>query len=310
MATKFFNLNFPKYNIYEWLIVVAVSILVIYIVFFIGFIFVTAFPIFQKEGIGFIINGTWNYDTGEYGILMFIAGTFAITGLTMIFACPISIMVAIFLGQYAPAYVRSILRPLIELLVGIPSVVYGLFGFYFLSGIFARSIYPPIDQYLGFIPLFNYLVPGNGETVLLASIVLTVMVMPTIIVLSQDAIISVPKEHIEASLSLGATKWETIKKIVLPGAMSGIMAGILFGTMRAMGETMAVIMLTGNSPHIPGSILDMCYAMTSKIVNDSGENMGFPESQHALFGIAAVLFIIEIGLVLISRSIVRKKKWF
>jgi phosphate transport system permease protein len=277
-------------------LVVGATILLI-----VSFIFWTATPIFQKEGLSFITGMEWSYSDGRYGILIFIANTLILTMATMLMAIPLSILTAIYLGEFAPVWLKGILRPMIELLVGIPSVVYGIFGLFILSDIYALYVDPLISSTLGFIPVFHDPNPGRSMGVLLASSVLAIMVLPTITVLSEEAIRSVPREYKEASYALGATRWDTILKTILPVAFPGMLTAIVLGMMRAMGETMAVVMLLGNSPKIPSSIMDTGYAMTSKILNDIGYYIAVDEARSALFGIAAVLFIIEAFFVYIIR---------
>ncbi len=271
--------------------------------FFIAFIFKTALPVFESEGLGFITGTKWSYTDQVYGIRIFIIGTLVMTAVTLLLAVPVSIFTAIFLSEFAPVRVAGIMRPTIELLVGIPSVVYGIFGLFVLENIFQDTIDPFLSGTLGFIPIFHDPSPNSGTGVLLASTILAVMVLPTIIALSEDAMRAVPNEYKEASFALGATHWETIRKVVLPTASGGILAATILGMMRAMGETMAIVMLLGNSAHIPSSVLDTGYAMTSKILNDIGYYCAMDEPRSALFGIAAVLFAMEILFVAAARKI-------
>jgi len=274
----------------------AVGMALIVIAIF-GFIAWTAAPVLAQQGFGFITGTVWDYETHQYGILVFLAGTFILTAVTMLLAVPTGIMTAIFLAEWAPASVERVLRPAIELLVGIPSVVYGIFGFFVLDTYFGSYLYPVIGSAVGWIPIFQVTQKGQGLSILLAATVLTIMVLPTIVALSQEAIRSVPKEQREASLALGATRWETIHHVVLPAALSGIVTSVVLAMMRAVGETMAVVMVIGNSPHIPSSILDTGYTMTSKILNDIGYYLVEPEPRSALFAVALVLFVIEFGMV-------------
>ncbi|SDF94412.1 phosphate ABC transporter membrane protein 1, PhoT family [Methanolobus vulcani] len=272
--------------------------------YFIGYIFYTAYPIFVNQGLVNFITGTkWSYSQGIYGIRIFIIGTLIITALSLIISLPVSIFTAIFLSEYASPKIASLVRPFVELLVGIPSVVYGILGLYVFGNILRDYIIPFFSSNFGYIFLFRSLSDGSGIGVLLASIVLAIMIMPTITTISEDSIRSVAREHREASYSLGATQWETIRYVVLPAAFNGITAAIVLGIMRAMGETMAVVMLLGNTPIIPGSLFDTGYAMTSKILNDIGNYVSMDEPKSALFGIAAVLFAIEIVFVGISRKL-------
>jgi phosphate transport system permease protein len=272
------------------------------VIFIIGFVFYTAAPVLGKEGFGFVTGSTWSYDH-EYGIAIFLVGTLILTAVTLVIAVPLGIFTAIFLAEWAPAWIERIVRPLIELLVGIPSVVYGIFGFFVLENIFQYYINPFIDGTLGFIPIFRNTTPQTGLGFLLASTVLSIMILPTIVALSEEAMRSVPQEYREASFALGATKWETIKKVVVPTAITGISTGIILALLRAMGETMAVVMLIGGNDNMPESILGTGSAMTSKILNDIGFHCMYPTHLSALFAIAAVLFLLEMSFVAVVRYV-------
>jgi phosphate transport system permease protein len=225
-------------------------------IFFIAFIFKTALPVFESEGLGFITGTKWSYTEQVYGIRIFIIGTLVMTAVTLALAVPVSVFTAIFLSEFAPVRVAGIMRPMVELLVGIPSVVYGIFGLFVLEDIFQDKIDPFLSGTLGlFIPFFSDPSPNSGTGVLLASTILAVMILPTIIALSEDAMRAVPFEYKEASFALGATHWETIRKVVLPTASGGILAATVLGMMRAMGETMAIVGTARKSRHrlwIPG----------------------------------------------------------
>ena len=274
------------------------------IVFMVGYIFYEAAPVLMKEGIGFVINTEWNYETGQFGILIFIVNTVLVTLVTMLIAVPLGLFTAIFLSEFSPKWLAQALRPMIELLMGIPSVVYGIFGLFVLGNFFETTVNPIIDSTLGFIPIFDNVTP-TGSSILLASFVLAVMVLPTMTVLSEEAIRSVPQGLREGSYALGTTRWETTKKLLIPIASKGITTAIILSMMRAMGETMAIVMLTGSVAKIPTSVLDMGMVMTTKLVNDIGYYMAFDEARSALFGIAAVLFIMEIMLIAAVKTISR-----
>jgi phosphate transport system permease protein len=199
--------------------------------------------------------------------------------------------------------VEKILRPLVELLVGIPSVVYGLFGFLFLRYVFMNTIDPWIGNNLGFIPIFRNLDIAGGAHILLAAVILSIMVLPTIVALSMDAMRAIPWDYREASFALGATRWETVRKVVIPAALSGIIASIILAMMRAMGETMAVVMVAGNFAEIPPTILSPVYPLTAKLLNDATDWIGLPMPQSALLGIASVLFVVEILFVALAHAI-------
>ena len=292
-------------SISEYILASCTILIALVTIFFVGFIFYVALPAFQSQGLYFFYGDVWNYTDKIFGIRNFIAGTIAMTAVTMVIAFPISLFTAIFLAEYAPKMFVTVLRPMIELLVGIPSVVYGIFGLFVLEDVFEHVINPFLDMHLGFIPLFvNH--ANDGQGVLLASTVLAIMILPTIITITEDSLRSISYDYKEASFALGANHWQTIKKVVLPAAFKGIMLGAVLGMMRAMGETMAIVMLLGSIPQIPGSIMDVGYAMTSKILNDIGYYLIEDAARSALFAIAATLFLMEIIVVAISRIIGRR----
>jgi phosphate transport system permease protein len=270
-----------------------------------GFIFATALPVFLHEGTGFLTGTVWDYATNEYGILKFITGTMVVTAVSMCMAVPLSLFTAVFLSEWAPARIDRVVTSVIELLVGIPSVVYGIFGFFVLNNLVRDYVKPFFNATLGVIPVFHASNLGNGLGIFLAASVLAVMILPTVTSLTREALRSVPGELREGSLSLGATRWETVRMIVIPAAMSGIITSIILGLMRAMGETMAVVMVIGNVAIVPGSIFDYAYPMTSKIINDIGYHLTEDLPKSALFGIGAVLFLLEFVMVAIIRVAAR-----
>jgi phosphate ABC transporter permease protein PstC len=219
-------------------IVAAFSIFIIFFIFF--FLFQEAFPAFQT--MGWDIFGTnWNVAKGQYGIGAAVFGTLIVTAGAMIIAIPLGIMGAIFLSELAPLKMRVLLKPLIELLAGIPSIVYGFIGITLLVG------------YLQ--PSFDML---SGYSLLTGSLILGVMALPIIVSMSDDAMKAVPRQLKEASLAVGATKWQTIKKVTIPTSISGISAAVILGIGRAVGETMAVSLVLGNMMKIPIPPWDSC----------------------------------------------------
>jgi phosphate transport system permease protein len=254
--------------------IAAVTALLVFVI--IGFLLYAAAPVLTTSGIGFITGSVWNYDSHQYGILIFLVDSILLTALTLVIAVPFGILTAMYLAEWAPVWMERILRPLVELLVGIPSVVYGFFGLLILSNVFTD------------LSLASYHVG-----LLLTAIVLAIMVIPTIVALSQDAMRGVPDEYRDASIALGATRWETVRSVVIPAAFPGIVTSVVLAMMRAMGETMAVVMLLGNNPKIPASLFDQGYTMTAKILNDILYYVSFPEPRAALFGIAVVIFLME-----------------
>ncbi|MCK4311055.1 MAG: phosphate ABC transporter permease subunit PstC [Methanomicrobia archaeon] len=255
------------------------------------FLFKEGLPILKKEGLGFILGKVWNPGKEIYGALTFIVGSLSVTFLALFIAVPLGVSCALFLAEIAPKRAESLFRPVIELLAGIPSVVYGMFGLI----VIVRFIKVSFD------------VP-TGETVLAGGIVLAIMILPIIISISEDAIKSVPRIYKEGSFALGATHWQTMRRVILPTASSGITASIILAMGRAIGETMAVVLILGNVEMIPKSILNPAEALTSVILLEMGEASVGSSHYQALFAIGIILFIIVMILNIISVKIgVRKK---
>ncbi len=282
------NKRLGEYLVEKGLFITAIfSIIVILLI--IAFVFREGFPIFQDYGfLNFIFGMDWAPSDGQYGVFTMIIGSLCITALALIMAVPISLLCAIFMAEIAPSTMRKILKPVIETLAGIPSVVYGFFGLIIL------------------VPLIRIQFGGTGFSMLTASIILTVMILPTIISVSEDALRSIPLEYKEASLALGATQWQTIKNVIFPAALPGIITAIILGMGRAVGETLAVIMVAGNVTQIPHSVLDPVRALTSNIALEMGYATGL--HYNALFGTAVVLFIMIMVLLVIANYYHYKKK--
>jgi phosphate transport system permease protein len=242
------------------------------------FIFREGLPTFDHINFFDFLFGTeWRPGRDQFGILPMIIGSVAVTIGSMLMAVPLGIACAILLAEVAPEHIRRIIRPAVELLVGIPSVVYGLVGMTLLV--------PAIRE-----------IHGSGFSVLAASIVLMAMVLPTVISISEDSIRAVPREYRDGSLALGSTQWQTIWHVLVPAARSGITASIILGMGRAIGETMAMIMVIGNSVMIPTSIFDQARTLTGNIAVEIMYATGIHE--NALFATGIVLFV----LILIINS--------
>jgi len=244
-------------------------------------LFSQGLPILKYVNISDFLFGThWypTHDNPEFGILPMIYGSLLITAGALIFAAPLSILSALFIAELAPFWLKETIKPVVELLAGIPSVVYGLFG--------ALLIAPFIQK------LFN--IP-TGLTAFSAALILGIMVLPTVTSIVEDSLTSIPKEYREAALAVGATKWETMTKITLPAAASGISTALILGIGRAIGETMAVLMVAGGSPQLVLSFLKPTRAMTSTIAAEMAETVIGSDHYHALFGIAIVLFVMTLG---------------
>jgi len=270
---------------------------VVVVTFILLFLLRDGYPIFGVVGIiPFLFGMTWAPTAVEplYGIFPLIVGTLLVTIGAMVFSVPLSIGCAIYISELASPRVKQILKPAIELLAGIPSVVYGFFGLIVLTS-FIRVTFD--------IP--------TGETWLAASVLLGVMALPTIISVSEDAISSVPHEYKEGSLAIGATRWQTISQVLVPAALSGIAAAVILGIGRVVGETMAVLMVAGNAAIIPEpiwNILSPLRTLTATLGIEMGEVSIGSEHYSALFGIAVVLLVITLVINLSAVAILRHLK--
>jgi phosphate transport system permease protein len=252
------------------------------------FIIVQGVPIIAEVGVlNFIFGMRWAPTQGEFGIFPMIVGSLTVTLGAALIGVPVGICCSIFLAEFAPAAMRNLFRPAIQLLAGIPSVVYGFWGLVF--------VVPAIRDYLG----------GPGLSILAGSIILGIMILPTVITITEVAILEVPRQYKDGALALGMTHWQTIKSVMLPTAKSGIVAAVILGIGRAIGETMAVIMVLGNAVALPQSILDPVRTLTTNI----GIEMGYAAGEHrqALFATGIVLFVIIMILNVSAQYIARKR---
>lgn len=251
------------------------------------FIFKEGLPIMAKVGLkDFLLSSDWRPLEGHFGIFAMIIGSIEVTIGAMIMGLVLGLGCAIVLTQFCPKPVVVIMKPAIELLAGIPSVVYGFMGVVILV--------PAIRDYLG----------GPGLSVLASSIVLGIMVLPTVTSISVDALQAVPRAYYEGSIAMGATKWQTTRMVMLKAARSGIVAALILGMGRAVGETMAVIMVAGNTLDVPHSILDPVRTLTSNIALEMGYASG--DHRQALFATGVVLFVII--MILSSAALVVSRR--
>ncbi len=242
-----------------------------------------------------LFSQEWGPTDGKFGFLPFIMGTLWVTGLAIIIAVPISLLSSIYLSEYAGERLRNAVKPLIDLLAGIPSVVYGLWG--------VLAVVPFIKDTLA--PAIGAETIG-GYGVLAGGIVLSIMVFPIIISVMGEVLRSVSQELREVSLSLGATKWQTIKHVVLRKARPGILAAIILGFSRAFGETMAVLMVVGNVAKVPSSVFDPAYPLTALIANTFGEMMSIPLYDSAILLAALMLLIVVLIFNILARMVLIK----
>lgn len=247
-----------------------------------------------------LLGTTWLPSEGKFGFMVPITGTLIVTLIAMIIAIPLSILSAIYLAEYANERVRSTVLPLIDLLSSIPPVVYGVWGVLVIVPMISR-IASIIGRYN--IPFLTSKGYSAGYSVLSGGIVLAIMVFPLIISITEQVFRSVPSDVKEASLSVGATRWQTIKHVESRVIFSGIMAAVILGFSRALGETMAVLMVVGNVLKVPGSIFDPAYPLTAMIANNYGEMMSIPMYESAMLLAALILMLVVLFFTVMARLI-------
>ena len=267
---------------------------------------VRALPILRQIPLNELLLGrTWKPSLGEFGFLPFISGSLWVTLVGMVFAVPVSLLTAIYLSEYARNFTRTVIKPIIDILAGIPSVVYGLWGVLVIVPWVQNSLRPFFERIFPTVAFSNSKNP-TGYSILSGGLVLAVMVMPFIIAISYEVMRTVPRGLHEASLAVGSTRWQTVRYVILPKTFSGLIAGVVMGTSRAFGETIAVLMVIGNVPNIPVSIFDAAYPLPALIANNYGEMMSIPMYDAALLGAALLLLFIVLIFNLIAAFVLRR----
>lgn len=274
------------------------GVLAIFVILLI-FVFLTkdALPAFRHVSVwSFLTGKLWQPEFEKFGIVPLLAGSFVVTFGALVVSVPIGVASAIYLAEIAPRWVREILKPTIEVLAGIPSVVVGFVGMAIVAPLMLRALDLP-----------------TGLTAITASVMLAFMAMPTIISISEDAIVAVPKAYRDGSLALGATRWETIRGVVVPSAKSGIIAACMLGVGRAVGETMTVLMVAGNAANVPDGLsgfvrffLGPVKTMTATIAADMGETVQHSPHYHSLFAVGLTLFAITFAINLVADLALRR----
>lgn len=255
----------------------------------------------HKFGLRFFVTGVWDPIAEQFGALPFIYGTVITATVSLLIAVPLGIGAAIFLAELAPARLSDALEFFIDLLAAVPSVIYGLLGVFIVVPLMRDYVQPALKNALGFLPLFAG--PAYGIGFLTAGIVLAIMVIPYIISVSREVLMSVPRDQREAALGLGSTRWESTWKVVVPFARTGIMGSIFLALARALGETMAVTMVIGNTPKISASLFSPGYSIAAVIANEFTEATGDVHLQ-ALIELGLVLFLLTFVLNGVARLLI------
>lgn len=253
-------------------------------------LFFKALPIMKEKSLWVLLtSGNWKPFKGEFGFLPYIISTLYVSLIAIAIALPLSLLSSIYLCTYASKSISRIFEPVIDLLAGIPPVIYGVWGTLTIVPLIANTIAP------------HYVEFSSGYTVLAGGLVLAIMILPLLISILLEVFRSLPKEITDASLSLGATKWQTVKKVMLRKSFPGIIAATVLSVSRAFGETIAVLMVCGNIAIVPHSLFDACYPLPALIANNYGEMLSMPSYESALMFGAFLLFVIVVIFNGISR---------
>ncbi|MEA4813803.1 MAG: phosphate ABC transporter permease subunit PstC [Oscillospiraceae bacterium] len=280
-------MNAFKENAMHAIFMVAACVSIFAVAVICIFLFKSGIPAIVEIGpLKFLFGTVWKPNSDLYGIFPMIVGSIYVTAGAMVFGVPLGILTAVFMARFCPKGIYKIAKPAVDLLAGIPSIVYGFFGL------------------MAIVPLMQTLFGGSGKSILTASILLGIMILPTIIGVAESSLRAVPEAYFEGSLALGATKERSVFFSVLPAAKSGVLAGVVLGMGRAIGETMAIIMVAGNQTAMPAGILSGVRTMTANIVIE----MGYATDLHreALFATGVVLFVF-IMLINLSFSCIKRK---
>ncbi|MEJ5054665.1 phosphate ABC transporter permease subunit PstC [Sphingobacterium sp. MYb382] len=274
----------------------SILVLVLAVVFVIAIgLVVKSMPLLESESLGKVLFGkTWSPMNGDFGFFPFIMGTVWVTVISLVIAVPLCVLAAMYLIAYASTRLRNIVLPLINVLAAIPPVLYGVWGVLF--------VVPAIREYVA--PIFG--VETTGYSVLAGGMVLAVMIFPIMLSIMVAVLSGIPKDLKDASLALGATRWETLTKVELLKARPGLLAAAVLGISRAFGETIAVLMVCGNVPKVPKFLFDAGYPLPALIANNFGEMMSIPNYDAALMFAALLLFVIILGFNMGSRLVLNR----
>ena len=276
-------------------VMTALSLLLV-IVMGVG-LYLKAAPIFEEHSLWDLLSASeWKPFKNKFGFFPFIMGTVWVTGIALALALPLSLLTAVFLTEYARSWVKRWVYPALDILAALPSVIYGVWGTLLVVPWVSDRLAPHFVKF------------SSGYTVLTGGIVLSVMILPLLVSLFVELFDTVPQELRDASKALGSTRWQTAKRVVLRKSLPGIFAAVVLAVSRALGETIAVLMVCGNLPEVPRSLLDACYPIPALIANNYGEMLSLPLYEAALMFAALILFIVVLVFNLASRMILYRIK--
>ncbi len=289
---------------YRILLGVAGGIFAVLLIAFVVAMATQAVPAFSKLGVSFLWGSNWDPAHNHFGVLPFAVGTIETTVIAVALAVPIGLGTALALAYLAPRRLRAPLSTAVELLAAVPSVVYGLWGLVAVAPLFRTTVEPQLTSVLGWTGLLGG--PNQGVGLLLAGVILFIMVLPTMVAISRDVLAAVPHDQVEGAMALGATRWQVLRKVIVPGARVGLLGAFTLATGRALGETVAVALVIGNSAHLAPSLKANAGTIPSLIVSSFGEASG--TQLNVLFAAALVLLVVGIGVNALARVFVRSVK--
>jgi phosphate ABC transporter permease protein PstC len=291
----------------KWgLLILSLGVLAILAYFFIR-LFIEARPAFSKFGIDFVFGNNWDVASNTFEALPLVVGTLITSAIALLIGVPIAVATAVYLVELCPQRAKGPLTIMVDLLAAVPSVVYGLWGFYFLI-----PTLKPVEQWFtdtfSFIPFFGGAGTIAGPNYFIAGLVLAIMILPIVSAISREVLATVPPDHKEAALALGMTRWEMIKTAMLPYARRGIVGGSMLGLGRAIGETIAVVIVIGDAPVIGHTIFSQGYTLAAVIANEFGEAAAQATHRAALIGAGLVLFVLTFIVNAIARLVVTRSE--
>ncbi len=268
---------------------------------------VKAWPAFTDQGLSYFTSDVWDPQSNQFGTLAFAFGTIVVSAIAVVIAVPVSLGIALFTTEVAPKWLRTPITYVIDLLAAVPSVVYGLWGILVLAPVLP-GFYADVHDIVAPIPVLNTLFSGDpvsGRSFMTAGLILAIMITPIVTAVARETFTTVPQSLKDAAHALGATRWETIRASVLPHSRSGVMAGVLLGLGRALGETIAVALVIGSSPQISAKLFSSGDALAAVIANQFGEATG-GTYRAALIGMAVVLFVLTLVVGVIARGVLAR----
>jgi phosphate transport system permease protein len=277
-----------------WMLICLGLVILLPFVLGIGLYFKSQWVLQDRSLVDVLFSTDWRPMQGKFGFLPFITGSLYVTLLALLIAAPICLLTAIYLTQYARKRVLQLMQPVIDILAGLPSVVYGVWGILMIVPFISKTLAPALGM------------QSSGYTLLAGALVLAIMIIPFILNIMIEVLKTIPEELTETSMSLGSTRWQTIKFVLLRKAFPGIISALVFGLSRAFGETIAVLMVIGNVAKVPESLLDPAYPLPALIANNYGEMLSIPRYDSALMLAALILFVIVIIFNLASRMTISR----